>query len=149
MKLSTSFLKRLVKTISAGILDCEWGERCMMLIMKRRAMHKLITSITLICYLAVASLAAAHAFPMMKSTNSTDSGVQIIDETLSMNCHETASSIKKASPSLCKMFCAAMGNVIPNAPELSFAKLDVSSKITFLSRGLVTREPEVEPQPPK
>lgn len=112
--------------------------------MNRSGLLKLITWISLICYLAVASIASAHAFPMM-SLNS-----QQNDQTMSQaSCHQGKGLIKATSLSVCKIFCAAMANVIPTISSQVVLASFVSEEIVYFGSPLLNRDPELEPQPPK
>lgn len=111
--------------------------------MKRSVLFIFVTRLSLICYLVVASMAAAHAFPM------TNLGNQQNDQAMLMNepsCHQNMGA---ASSTVCEIFCAAVGNVIPSVLNQVPTTFFLTEEIAYLSASLLNRDPELEPHPPK
>lgn len=127
------------------------------------ALSKILSALSMLCYIATSSIAAAHAFPMIGGNGSSDSfalkattmvGEESNQAGLSdemMACHQGANSSVdggKAS-GICKIFCSAIGHAL-----LSTEVVEISSK--FLNTpprlgidSLTTRQLSVEHQPPK
>lgn len=124
---------------------------------------KILAAISMVCYVATSSIAAAHAFPMMSGIGGLDSialetttmvgkeANQADGSEAMMDCHQNVNSSAdtgKAS-GICKIFCSAIGHAL-----LSTKLVEISSKFhsTFPRLGtdsLTTRELCVEHQPPK
>ncbi|MFT6046394.1 MAG: hypothetical protein ACI9WC_002100 [Arenicella sp.] len=131
-----------------------------------KTITKFIARLSILCYLVVASIASAHAFPMARTAQSnsvtmvTDIGsggsqILAVEATAPMramqsDCHQTKTgSADASSMSLCKIFCAATSHalttdiivdlVLPLPPVQT-----VSVKVSFGTGQLV-----VEQRPPK
>lgn len=111
-----------------------------------------LLSITLICYIAVSSVAAVHAFPSQAAGNGEAQTLSMgnVDPEMGPNCHQATNDGEQSKPvSVCKIFCAAMGNLISNDVSLGLPARHAIAEIGFLASQLNTREPSLEPHPPK
>ena len=115
---------------------------------------KTTVSITLLCYLAVSSIAAVHAFsPSVSAAQAAQTSqgiVGIADQEMSPSCHQQQSHGEPAVTSNnCKIFCAAMSNVINGDIAAYIAPLNVATEITFLLKDVAKLTLAREPHPPK
>lgn len=110
---------------------------------------KFVTGVVLICYLAAASIAAAHAFPKaIGGEMKVASSVFAMDDR--SDCHQNSDTKSNAaSMSACKIFCAAMGNVLINS--VSFIQPITPNNVYIASHNSVLDDsvPSIEPHPPK
>jgi hypothetical protein len=108
-------------------------------------------SLTLICYVAVSSVAAAHAFPSSISTTaSSDLSSSLSVAEMSPNCHQQKSDKAESKViSACKIFCAAMSNIIIDEFAIDQPEVKVGREITFLLQDISTLTFDMEPHPPK
>ena len=117
---------------------------------------KLLTKLTLVfslvCYLAVSSIAAAHAFSSLDSRM----GIKSDSAEIMPDCHQEGLSsvdsvhdeeLNTVSP--CKIFCSAMANIVPTEFGSIFSFIKPTVAVTFLSENLLSRQLAVEPHPPK
>lgn len=108
-------------------------------------------SLTLICYVAVSSVAAAHAFPSSLSTTGVSEASQSMPFVeMSPDCHQLKND--EAEPKLisaCKIFCAAMSNIIIEEIAIYQAELGVGREVTFLLQDVSMLTFDMEPHPPK
>lgn len=120
---------------------------------------KAMLSLSLICYLAVSSIAAAHAFPtLINSSTSPQNIINPVDNEsldgitaleIAPDCHQEPSDSPKNASSVCKIFCAAMAGVMSNHLLLDLPSTIGATEVAFVVKGFHTREPALEPQPPK
>lgn len=114
------------------------------------SVSKIVTRIILVCYIAVASIAAAHAFPKaigdeLNTMSSSSTSLQV-----NSDCHQsTESDSATSSVSACKVFCAAMGNVVINHLTSVAATRPSSLSIVFSGLGVTDSDLSLEPHPPK
>ncbi|MGK0439769.1 MAG: hypothetical protein ACJATK_002733, partial [Paracoccaceae bacterium] len=110
------------------------------------------TLIVLLCYTASASVAAMHAFPVSMGVDSSMSSVGLQGAEVAYGCHQNQSSSDQAaskSTSACKIFCAAMTNVVSNnLPHLETTS-NTNMQIEFRPTETAGLQPSIEPQPPK
>lgn len=116
-------------------------------------------SFSLICYIAVSSIAAVHAFPVLVKSSSSLQGIASSLDTktfdditmleMESDCHQQKSNSPDSSTNACKIFCAAMASVISNQLLLDLTSAMVGTDVAFVAKGLHTREPALEPRPPK
>ena len=117
--------------------------------MKRAFLLILTTRILLVCYLVVASVAAAHAFPMLNVGGGP--GDQSVNMS-GVSCHQVSSltnSKESKSPSSCNMFCSAMANVLPGHSSHRLFTPFSCDEITYTRLAVLNHAPELEPHPPK
>jgi hypothetical protein len=137
-------------------------------------LSKILLSISIVCYLATSSVAAAHAFPIMGNMSDSDITSLDVEVTLVenvkqveagnglMTCHQEPSAYTgfansgstdsgngaKAS-GICKIFCSAIGHAfLTSDPLQAEAKFHHTSPASYNDR-LFTRQLSVEHQPPK
>ena len=127
------------------------------------ALSKILAALSMVCYVATSSIAAAHAFPMMGGIASLDSidleATTMVGEEANqadgseaiMDCHQDASSSADSGKAsgICKIFCSAIGHAL-----LSTELVEISSKFHNTSPrlgtdSLTTRQLSVDHQPPK
>jgi hypothetical protein len=117
-----------------------------------KAWAKTLLSITLICYFAVSSVAAVHAFPKALSGVASlgDASSVTLQPEMTQNCHQQQSvDESQGSVSSCKIFCAAMASAIASNFVSDLLANILSSEIAFIGKGLHTRDLGMEPHPPK
>ena len=124
-----------------------------------------IARFSILCYLVVVSIAAAHAFPMASAAGSNeatmvmdngsgDSQVLTIEETASMSemqsdCHQSKTASSDASSmSLCKIFCSATGHAVTSEIIFIVASITPPLQTHALSDDFSTRQISVEQHPP-
>jgi hypothetical protein len=115
------------------------------------AWAKTLLSITLICYFAVSSVAAVHAFPKaLSSVSSSGDALSVSLQTeMTQNCHQQQNVDEtQGSVSSCKIFCAAMTSAISSKFVSCLPANIHSSEIAFISKGFHTRDLGMEPHPP-
>ena len=127
---------------------------------------KSIARLSILCYLVVASIAAAHAFPMASTAKSnsltmvTDiasggSLVLAVEATAPMgemqsDCHQTKTgSADASSMSLCKIFCAATGHGLTTDILVDLVLLVPPVQAASVRVNFPTRQLVVEQHPPK
>lgn len=114
---------------------------------------KIVTLFTLVCYLAVSSVAAVHAFPSFDDQPDSAQSVSMpaaTSEMMQVNCHESAAqSSGKTSVSLCKMFCSSMCTAVPNEFVLLLESVEPAKQIMHKKIERLTRQLTVEQHPPK
>ena len=131
-----------------------------------KAVTQLIARLSIFCYLVVASIAAAHAFPMPSAAGS-DSAAMVMDISLSdsqallgeesvtmgdmqSDCHQSKNvSSGGSSMSLCKISCSAMGHALTTDIFVDLVSIAPSIQAGFLSDDFLTRQLAVEKHPPK
>lgn len=64
-------------------------------------------------------------------------------------CHQPQGDSSQKAASACELFCTAMANIIVNELALDLPAKVLSTEIIFRSNIFHTREPAMEPQPPK
>lgn len=130
-----------------------------------KAFTQLIARFSILCYLVVASIAAAHAFPMSSAMGSNntlmtmdvaldDSQALIAEETVSMDemqadCHQSKTvSSDVGSASLCKIFCSAIGHAVTSEMIFIMASIMPPAQNHTLIDDFSTRQVSVEHHPP-
>ena len=119
-----------------------------------KAVTKTIARLTILCYLVVASIAAAHAFPMAIDISTDDSQALLAEESASMgdmqaDCHQTNTVSSDAnSMSLCKIFCSATGYAVTSEMVFIVASITPPLETHALSDNFSTRQTSVEQHPP-
>lgn len=109
---------------------------------------KSLVYLALICYLFGASVASAHAFPERVTSPDTlnvsmDMGVEAM-----VDCHQ-GDDDQAMSSSMCKIFCAAMSNLV-SLESLEQTRINPESVfIAFSPPPGGGSEPSMEPHPPK
>lgn len=104
-------------------------------------------SITLICYIAVASV---HAFPSSLSTFETSPAAQDTSTAgMSPSCHKQIDETQSKAASACKIFCAAMSNIIVDNFAVYLSPNEVGTEIAFRLKGVAKLSFAMEPHPPK
>lgn len=131
-----------------------------------KSASQLIAGIAIFCYLVVASIAAAHAFPMPSTAGNGstamvmnasigDSKTLLVDQSATMgdmqpDCHQSQKvSTDASSMSLCKISCSAMGHALTTDILIDLALIAPPVKANSLSDDLRTRQLVVEQRPPK
>ena len=137
-----------------------------------KAVTQPIARLSILCYLVVASIAAAHAFPMagaagsnsaagstgvtmVMDTSSGDSQALTLEETASMgemqsDCHQSKRvSSDASSMSLCKIFCSATSHALTTDILVDMVSMVPPVHATFVSEDFRTRQLVVEQHPPK
>jgi hypothetical protein len=118
---------------------------------------KPLLSFSLLCYIAVSSIAAVHAFPMSMSQNTDNSGSVSVAPT-AMPCHQAVDTTvdqeihdvyKANSFSLCEIFCAAMGHAISHEFAYLIPITRADAEITFIQPDFYKGDHSLEPHPPK
>ena len=114
--------------------------------------------------MAVSSIAAVHAFPSFDDAFPVDSMVTIdmadsmqsspatnpMSDGMQPGCHQASAEASNADANnACEIFCAAMSIALSNEPRLDFDSPKLARDVVTLSGGFSTRQPDVEPQPPK
>lgn len=127
------------------------------------ALSKILSALSMVCYIATSSIAAAHAFPMIAGNGSSDSldlkasttvGKESNQAGLSdmmMACHQDANSSVdggKAS-GICKIFCSAIGHALLSTEVVDISPKFQSTPPRLGTDSLTTRQLSVEHQPPK
>ncbi|MBL4672705.1 MAG: hypothetical protein JKX81_10645 [Arenicella sp.] len=113
---------------------------------------KLVTLIVLLCYTAGASVAAMHALPMSMGIDLSASSVSAQGTEITSDCHQNQSNSDQAaskSMSACKIFCAAMTNVVSDNLVQLETTFNASTLIAFMRTKNGGSEPSMEPHPPK
>lgn len=113
---------------------------------------KSLVYLALLCYLFGASVASAHAFPERMTSPDTlnvsmdmdmDMGVEAM-----VDCHQ-GDNDQAMSSSMCKIFCAAMSNLV-SLESLEQTRINPESVfIAFSPPPSGGSEPSMEPHPPK
>jgi hypothetical protein len=108
-------------------------------------------SVTLICYFAVSSVAAVHAFPpSLPTTGASQVSPSLSLANMNSNCHQQKSNeIESSVIGSCKIFCASMSNIIIDELVTYLPVNDVSKEMIFLVRDVSTLAFDMEPHPPK
>ena len=131
-----------------------------------KAVTQSIARFSILCYLVVASIAAAHAFPMPSAAGSNgaaivmdialgDSQALTLEETTAMgdmqsDCHQSKTvSSDASSMSLCKIFCSATGHAINTDILVDLVSISPPLQVITLSEVFFTRQLVVEQHPPK
>lgn len=115
---------------------------------------KIFTRILILCYLAVSSIAAVHAFPaidVMSSANIDKVSIMVDDASITdqADCHQAMATSDSDASGVCKIFCSATGHALTTEISSDVATFIPLVQIPTLSDGLVTRQLSVEHQPPK
>lgn len=114
---------------------------------------KTLALISILCYLAVSSVAAVHAFPVLsKSADVGDTLVMTGDSSLDHqpSCHQSSDiSPDNAASVLCKIFCSAIGHAMVTDTASEAISLVPLIQVSALNGSLVTRQLSVERQPPR
>ena len=105
-------------------------------------------SFALLCYLFGASLAAAHALPDLQKASDTVSMAAVMDMDAMSDCHKTMSD-DPMPMAFCKIFCAAMSNVVSMEAQAVAEVRPFSALIAFNPPSSGDSEPSMEPHPPK
>jgi hypothetical protein len=130
-----------------------------------------IARLSILCYLVVASIAAAHAFPMPSAAASSaaaikdamtvmhiasgDSQVLSLDVTASMgdmqsDCHQSKASSSDASTmSACKIFCSATSHALTTDILVDLVLMVPPVQVASVSEYFQTRQLGVEQHPPR
>lgn len=102
-----------------------------------------------VCYLTVASIAAAHALPNLTLGSTAGGGLEV-SISQSANCHQAESqTITQQKTSLCEIFCAATGQALQLTHLSVIADIFNPSKQARINSALLSRALAVEPHPPK
>jgi hypothetical protein len=119
-----------------------------------------------LCFLAVSNVAAVHAFPSFNAASDTQieahafvsdavvaetrSGVAAMGHCEQSTNSDFASNNQSSySVSVCKVFCAAMSNVIANDLVSTCISAHVSPAIAFIAVKFHSPFPRLEKQPPR
>lgn len=125
-----------------------------------------IARLSILCYLVVASIAAAHAFPMPSAAatkdaitvmhiGSGDSQALGLEFAASMgdmqsDCHQSKSSSSDASMmSACKIFCSATSHALTTDIFVDLVLMVPPVQVASVSEYFQTRQYGVEQHPPK
>lgn len=125
-----------------------------------------IARLSILCYLGVASIAAAHAFPMPSAAASKDAitvmhidsgdsqalGLEVAASMGDMqsDCHQSKSSSSDASMmSACKMFCSATSHALTTDILIDQVLMVPPVQVASVSEYFQTRQFGVEQHPPK
>lgn len=111
---------------------------------------KSLVYLALICYLFGASVASAHAFPeRMTSPDTLNVSMDMGTGMEAMvDCHQ-GDDDQAMSSSMCKIFCAAMSNLV-SLESLEQTRINPESVfIAFSPPSGGGSEPSMEPHPPK
>ena len=114
--------------------------------------RKLVVFVSLLCYLAAASAASAHAFVMMDRGEATAmmATMAIEAEGANENCHSpNTPPCEQSESTACKIFCAAMAQAVAQTTDT--IGLDIAPAVSILSfqSAILSRQLSVEPHPPK
>lgn len=119
-------------------------------------LKKSLISLSLICYLAVSSMAAVHAFPSLESapesnnTSLNDPSLASNEQAMQVNCHQGISQQPDSSKvSACELFCASMGTALATDITYYVDMVMLPSEISTFENGFNTHQGGVEPHPPK
>lgn len=108
---------------------------------------------SLTCYIAVSSIASAHAFPALASGSTTPQNItsSVSAKRLGMpsNCHQQSSGTAENKSNACEIFCACMASAISNQFLLELPSIMVNTEITFVEKNTLILESNLEPHPPK
>jgi len=148
---------------------------------------KTLTSLLLICYLLVSSIAAVHAFPPLINEGLSSEGLssegrssegrsseglssEAVNNSqisfsatslnfgvseMSPNCHQQQRSDSQSTADIsvnsaaCKIFCAAMSNIIANDFLVDLPMPTANTEIAFTRIGFYSTNTSLEPHPPK
>ncbi|HAU68381.1 MAG TPA: hypothetical protein DCW52_08295 [Gammaproteobacteria bacterium] len=124
--------------------------------MKTTFIH-LAARFSLLCYLAVSSIAAVHAFPSVDPVSAgqitTESNSVPASDSMAhcqqMNSEVSTSLKTDSAVSACKVFCSAISNVIANNIALNVPNTQVNAVIAFIDLEFHSPDPRLEKQPPK
>ena len=108
---------------------------------------KSLMSLALICYLFGASVAASHGLPNMQTVSDNVAMAAADMDTMS-DCHQTMSD-DPMPMAACKVFCAAMSNLVSMDSDGVADIHPVSTLIAFYPPNSGDSEPSMEPHPPK
>ena len=125
-----------------------------------------IVRLSILCYLVMTSIAAAHAFPMLDE--SVDKGAVMVTEATSgdsqvltseamassgemePDCHKSSKgSSDTNSMTLCKIFCSATANAVTPDIAVDLASNSQPAQVAALRDNFQTRQLVVEKHPPK
>jgi hypothetical protein len=127
---------------------------------------QLIARLSVLCYLFMASIAAAHAFPM-PSAGKDVGGTVVVDITtkanpaqtpkvtaaeadIQLDCHQAKAGVSNAkSMSLCKIFCSATGHALATDIFVGIGSITPPLQVASLSDISHTRQLSVEQHPPQ
>ena len=114
--------------------------------------RKLVVFVSLLCYLAAASAASAHAFVMMDTGESAPMMASMVIEAESTkeNCHSpNTPPCEQSESTACKIFCAAMAQAVAQTTDT--IGLDIAPAVSILpfQSAILSRQLSVEPHPPK
>jgi hypothetical protein len=124
--------------------------------MKTTLIH-LAARFSLLCYLAVSSIAAVHAFPSVDALSvsqiTAEANAAPAPDSMAhcqqMNSDLSTSLKTDSAVSVCKVFCSAISNVIANNSALNMPTTHVNSVIAFIVLEFHSPDPRLEKQPPK
>ena len=122
--------------------------------------------LSILCYLVVASIAAAHAFPMPSAAATKDAitvmhigsgdsqalGLEVAASMGDMqsDCHQAKSSSSDASMmSACKIFCSATSHALTTDIFVDLVLMVPPVQVASVSEYFQTRQYGVEQHPPK
>ena len=125
-----------------------------------------IARLSILCYLVVASIAAAHAFPMPSAAATKDAitvmhigsgdsqalGLEVAASMGDMqsDCHQSKSSSLDASMmSACKIFCSATSHALTTDIFVDLVLMVPPVQVASVSEYFQTRQYGVEQHPPK
>ena len=110
----------------------------------------------LLSYLTVASLAAAHALPVVDAAaysiekpNTIRNAPQFVTQPTMVNCHNIASETSDSMSSACKLFCAACVHTLSSYVDALPSSLISSSAPEFSALYFIPISSDIEPHPPK
>jgi hypothetical protein len=126
-------------------------------------LSKILAALSMVCYVATSSIAAAHAFPMMGGIGTSDSialetstmvskeANQAVGSEAMMDCHQDANSSADSGKvsSICKIFCSAIGHALLSTELVEISSIFHNTSPRLGSDSLTTRQLSVEHQPPK
>lgn len=109
---------------------------------------KSLMSLALLCYLFGASVAAAHALPDLQKASDTVTMAAVMDMDTMSDCHQAMSN-DPMPMAACKVFCAAMSNLVSMESQTVADIQPVSTLIAFNPPNSGDSVPSMEPHPPK
>lgn len=120
--------------------------------------RKIVIVVSMLCYLASASVAAMHALPMSMNDRANTAlvfespHVQLVSdaEAGGAHCHspdnEQADSLETTT---CTIVCAALAQAVAENASLTISLEVPVQSATLLSPLVISRQLDVEPHPPK
>ncbi|MBX2849943.1 MAG: hypothetical protein KTR16_16580 [Acidiferrobacterales bacterium] len=128
--------------------------------MMSELIRKTAVAVSLICYLAVSSIATGHSYPIfaddvgdkVETLVTTDEiAIVSMDDAAMPDCHSSATPQSGQSESAtCKIFCSVMAQAMSEASdEMMSIGIVPSVKMAPFHSKVLTRLVAVEPHPPK